>query len=120
MVLTSRTEHDLCILQLKGELDCNSAPLLDEAIKKTLQEGLYLRKLYINCKDLNYISSAGLGVIIDHHSQIKAFHIAFVFYEMQLPVRDIFLLLGLDNYVTIVASEEEAHLFCHKLNLSSY
>ena len=32
--------------------------------------------------------------------------------EMQLPVRDIFSVLGLDNYVTIVASEQEAHAFC--------
>lgn len=113
MELTTYTEQDLCIIELKGELDINSALVLDEAIEKTLQERLMLKKLYVNCKELAYISSAGLGVFIDHLSQLEAQHIALIFYGMNRRVRDIFSVLGLDAYVTIVTSEEEAHVFCH-------
>lgn len=112
MELITHTEQDLCIIKLKGELDLNSVLLLDEGIEKVLHEGPAPKKLYVDCQGLHYISSAGLGVFIDYLSEIEAKHIALVFYGMSCPVRDIFSILGLDAYVTIVASEEEAHVFC--------
>ncbi len=52
------------ILKLKGKLDTNTAPELDAAVKTNL-EGM--NGLILDMAELEYISSAGLRVILSTH-----------------------------------------------------
>ncbi|MBN1913331.1 MAG: STAS domain-containing protein, partial [Candidatus Omnitrophica bacterium] len=49
-------------IELCGRLDATNSPVLQEELKKLA--GKNIKKLNFNAKDLEYISSAGLRVII--------------------------------------------------------
>ncbi len=59
----AQREHDAVqVLELKGYLDAHTAPALEEAFQTLLKNQRY--NIVVNCKDLSYISSAGLGVFM--------------------------------------------------------
>ena len=63
---------------------------------------------FINCKDLKYISSAGLGVFVSYLEDFKAKNGKFVFHNMSESVFNVFQILGLDKIMSIVKDEQEA------------
>lgn len=54
-------EEDKLIIKLEGRLDTNTAPVLGEELKKDLPE---VKTLVLDFKELKYISSAGLRLIL--------------------------------------------------------
>ena len=64
--------------------------------------------VHIDCSDLTYISSAGLGVFISYLDDIQQLKGQFVFSDMRESVRDVFELLGLTTLVPIVNTHTEA------------
>ena len=57
-----REAENVSILELKGYLDAHTAPKLEEAFQGLLKSQRY--RIVVNCRDLSYISSAGLGVFM--------------------------------------------------------
>jgi anti-sigma B factor antagonist len=112
MELTIQTAQHNCTIALKGELDVSSCLILDAAIKKIMAEELTLKNLIVDCKELKYISSAGLGVFIENFQDMETRQIALIFHEMNTPVKDVFSITGLDSLFTILASNEEVSEFC--------
>jgi len=95
-----------------GELDANSAISLDRVIRKAIQDEFY--KIIIDCEELNYISSAGLGVFISYIEEMKTHHGQFVFIKMKDRVYNVFKILGLEKLITILPSFEEAKKALHE------
>jgi anti-sigma B factor antagonist len=93
-------------ISLDGELDASSSVLLDEELSNP--NIMMYGKILVDCKDLNYISSAGLGVFISHLQRFEDAQIKLIFFNMQEKVRNVFEILGLDLLMTIVSSYEEA------------
>lgn len=91
---------------LNGELDASTAIIIDNQFKELLEKGQ--TQLVIDCEDLQYISSAGVGVFISFIDDFKDKGGNFVFFNMQESVFNVFDMLGLDAILTIVPSEEEA------------
>lgn len=89
-----------------GELDANSSIYMDEKIGTMIPDGRV--NVHIDCSDLTYISSAGLGVFISYLDDIQKLKGMFVFSDMRDSVRDVFDLLGLTTLVPIVATHKEA------------
>jgi anti-sigma B factor antagonist len=112
MELTIQITQDNCTIVLAGDLDMGSCLVLDTAIKKVLAEELALKSLAVDCRQLAYISSAGLGVFIENLQEMEKRRIALIFYGMNGPVREIFSITGLDSFVTILDSTEEMPIFC--------
>ena len=56
------------IVGIEGSLDASSSIELDEFFKENLQNGN--NKFIVDCKALEYISSAGLGVFISYLDEI--------------------------------------------------
>ncbi len=54
-------EEDKLTIKLSGRLDTNTAPELEEELKKDL---LNVTELVLDFKELKYISSAGLRVVL--------------------------------------------------------
>lgn len=54
---------------IAGRLDTSTAPQLDEELKAVVDS---LKKLVIDFKDLDYISSAGLRVLLSAHKAMDA------------------------------------------------
>jgi len=95
-------------LVVNGDLDANTAIEMDEIIKQALDSKYFT--ILLNCLDLKYISSAGLGVFISYLDDIKTENGSFVFYNMIPSVYNVFELLGLHRLLTIVEDEATALL----------
>ncbi len=89
-----------------GDLDANSSMQMDEKIQEGIDRDVY--KFHIDCAGLRYISSAGLGVFISFMDVLNANGGKFVFTNMADNVFKVFQLLGLEQLMTIVATNEEA------------
>jgi anti-sigma B factor antagonist len=83
MEIRIQTEQDDYILYLKGDLDFGSCLLPEETIRQAVQEEIGIKKLYINCRDLQFISSAGLSVFVYYLHTLQAQKAAIVFYEIE-------------------------------------
>ncbi|RPD50012.1 anti-sigma factor antagonist [Hymenobacter sediminis] len=106
MKITQQSTENSLTLSLDGELDASSSVVLDTELSKP--EILRNQKVLINCRQLNYISSAGLGVFISHLQRFQDAGVKLVFFNMQEKVHNVFEILGLDSLMTIVPSEAEA------------
>jgi anti-sigma B factor antagonist len=79
---------------LDGELDASSSVFLDEILSNpTILE---FKKIIIDFQNLNYISSAGLGVFISNLQRFEDAQIKLIFRNMQEKVKNVFRILGLD------------------------
>ncbi|MFD2787861.1 STAS domain-containing protein [Hymenobacter rubripertinctus] len=106
MKITQNSTDTTLTLILDGELDASSSVLLDNELSKP--EILRNQKILVDCRQLNYISSAGLGVFISHLQTFQDANVKLVFFNMQEKVHNVFEILGLDSLMTIVPSSAEA------------
>jgi len=106
MKITQDIKDSTIIMTLDGELDASSSVILDEELSDP--EIMKYNKILVDCRNLNYISSAGLGVFISHLQRFEDAQIKLIFFNMQEKVRNVFEILGLDLLMTIVTNYEEA------------
>ena len=99
-------EQSLSVLDLKGELDAHTAAELEAAIQKCLNDGNV--SIIVNGKDLNYISSAGLGVFMAYIEEIRELDGDIKIAELAPRVFNVFDLLGFPVLFDIVRTEKEA------------
>jgi len=62
-------EQDILAVVVSGNLDESNANYLLDCVKDNILEGR--KKLILDCGQLNYISSMGLGVLARVHSRMK-------------------------------------------------
>lgn len=106
MKINYEYQDGLLKLSIHGDLDANSAIKMDNVIKKAFNNQQY--KILIDCKALQYISSAGLGVFISYLEDFTDKQGAFIFFDMTEQVYNVFELLGLHNIFRIVPDENQA------------
>jgi|YNPMSStandDraft_1061717.scaffolds.fasta_scaffold10591_2 anti-sigma B factor antagonist len=94
------------ILNLKGFLDASSASKLEDSISNCLNSGY--SKIIANLSELEYISSAGMGVFIAFLESIRENGGDIKFCEIPEKVFFVFDLLGFQSIFEIYQKEEEA------------
>lgn len=99
-------EGDSCLITVDGEVDASSSIYLDEALEKAVNADV--TKILIDCQNLNYISSAGLGVFMSYIQELETKEKKMVLYHMSDKVYKVFEILGLHQLLTIVETEEQA------------
>ncbi len=97
---------EISILRLKGFLDAHTAPNFEQAIQELLEENRY--KIIISMSDLNYISSAGLGVFMGFIEEIREKSGDLKLSNMSDKVYKVFDLLGFPALYQIFKEEAEA------------
>ncbi|MFN3403421.1 MAG: STAS domain-containing protein [Cytophagaceae bacterium] len=106
MNIFSEKEEDFYIISIEGDLDASSCIILDKAIAEAVAKGE--NKILVNCINLNYISSAGLGVFMSYIQEFENNNIGLVLFNVSSKVKNVFQILGLDELIKIVADKEEA------------
>ncbi len=96
------------ILDLKGELDAHTASELEAAIQKCQEENRV--QIVVNGQNLQYISSAGLGVFMAYIEEVRERGGDIKIAALQPKVYNVFDLLGFPILFDIVESEDEAVL----------
>jgi anti-sigma B factor antagonist len=99
-------EDDYITLTIDGELDASSCIVLDESIQQVVNENE--TRILVDCKQLSYISSAGLGVFMSYLQEFGQKDIRMILFNMNPQVKEVFRILGLDNLMKIVATKEDA------------
>ena len=103
--IEQETEGEVSVLRVAGEIDASSSIFLDEEMGKALDHGA---KIAVDLTELEYISSAGLGVFMSYISDLESKKMTMVLFGMKEKVFQVFQILGLDQLLTIVETREEA------------
>ena len=91
-------------VELTGHLDASNAPKLQEDLKKLI--GKPVDKIVFFVKELEYISSAGLRVIIFAKQKLGAEARIFLIGATK-EVADVIKMSGLDNFLTIRETDKD-------------
>ena len=68
MTIEIKKSADEIVLEITGRLDTITAPALDKTINENLGE---IKSLILDCKNLEYISSAGLRVLLSTQKKLQ-------------------------------------------------
>jgi anti-sigma B factor antagonist len=94
------------ILKLTGEIDASNSVNVDSAIQELLKSGA--KNLLVDCTDLEYISSAGLGVFMSYLEEFQEKNIGMVIFGLKDKVFQVFHILGLDQLIRIKPDKSAA------------
>jgi anti-sigma B factor antagonist len=104
--IAQREKDAVSVLELKGYLDAHTASKLEEALKTLLSNGRY--HIVVNCRELSYISSAGLGVFMEFIEDVRKHDGDIKLTNMSPKVYNVFDLLGFPLLYEIFKDEQEA------------
>ena len=99
-------QKNITILTLSGRMDATTANVFGDACKAALDDGA--KKIIIDLGAVEYISSAGLRVILTMMKAAKAASGKLAFCSMQSMVSDVFKISGFSSMLSIYPSTEEA------------
>jgi anti-sigma B factor antagonist len=106
MEIVEENKDDVSIFSLSGRLDSNTSAKLESRIAKAMENGF--RNLILNFENLEYISSAGLRVILKTTKDLKRKEGKILLCSMQDYVKEVFEIAGFDTFLPIVANMSEA------------
>jgi anti-sigma B factor antagonist len=99
-------QNDINIYRLIGRLDTNTSRRLEQKLFQAISEGA--KNMVVDFKDIDYISSAGLRVILKANHALQREDGRIMLCSMQDYVRQIFEITGIDSFVAIVATMDDA------------
>lgn len=98
--------EDVSIVYLNGYLDAHTAPDFENALQELVDEDRV--RIVVNLSELNYISSAGLGVFMGFIEDIRSKGGDIKLAEPTEKVYRVFDLLGFPVLYEIFKTEDEA------------
>jgi anti-sigma B factor antagonist len=104
--VTIRHLDTVTVLDLRGYLDAHTAPDLEQAFQRSLSDRRF--QLVVNFRDLAYISSAGLGVLMQFIEDVRQNEGDIKLANMSPRVYNVFDLLGFPMLYEIYTEERDA------------
>ena len=106
MEIKQSQKGGLTIFALSGKLDALNADEVEETIGKAIDQGA--TKVLVNLAGVDYISSAGLRIVLRLENKLKKQQGQFILSNLQTFVRDIFKVVGFNALFTILDDQSEA------------
>lgn len=106
MNISARTQGDVTIVALAGNLDSNTSPQAQQALDGILADGG--RKVLIDFTALDYISSAGLRVLLGTAKRLSGAGDALRLFGLNQTVREVFQISGFSTILAVFGTEAEA------------
>lgn len=88
-------------IKLNGEIDIYNAPDLKESLTELIEERQ--GDIIIDCEDLKYIDSTGLGVLISILKKVKGYDGVIKIVNLKPYINKIFNITGLDKIFILEA-----------------
>ena len=104
--ISRNDNEDVSVLKIGGFLDAHTAAHLENAFQTLVDEHRY--KIIVNFSELNYISSAGLGVFMGFIEQIRLNGGDIKMTNMTPKIFRVFDLLGFPTIFDIFDDESKA------------
>lgn len=105
MEIATRTENDVTLVTLAGSLDSNTSPRAQAALDGILAGGA--RKVVLDLSRVDYISSAGLRVMLATAKRLSAGG-ALRLFGLNETVREVFDISGFSTFLAVFATETDA------------
>jgi anti-sigma B factor antagonist len=100
-------QHDqINVFKIKGRLDSKTSSEFEEKIFESSKDGV--KSMIFDFKDLEYISSAGLRVILKATKEMKRTNGMIVLCSMQDYVKEVFEIAGFDTFLSIEETFDDA------------
>lgn len=106
MEITTRMQGDVTIVGVVGNLDSKSSPEAQRALDAILAGGG--RKIAVDFTALDYISSAGLRVMLSVAKKLGSTGGALRTFGLNATVREVFDISGFSRILAVFPSEAEA------------
>jgi anti-anti-sigma factor len=100
-----RSADRAAVVVVSGELDLASAPALEEELHRALADAADL--LIVDLRELEFIDSTGLGLLIKANRQAEAAGRRFAIVKGQSQVQRLLGVTGIEQRLTLVNSPEE-------------
>jgi len=106
MEISVTESGDVRILSFKGNLDTNTSPQAENEINGLIEAGA--QKLLVNFENLDYISSAGLRILLATAKKLKASPGDLKICCLNETVQEVFDISGFATILSVSKTEEEA------------
>jgi anti-anti-sigma factor len=104
--ITVQEVDQTLVLRLDGRLDAVTTPILERKIHTLLVE--HRTKLLLDFLHVDYLSSAGLRLLLATTKTLKAKNGALILFSIDEQVMEIIKLAGFERVLTICPTEQEA------------
>jgi anti-anti-sigma factor len=110
MDIRTRMQNDVTIVVFAGSLDSNTSPAAQQAVDETLKGGA--KKVIVDCTALDYISSAGLRVLLGAAKKLGGAGTpgggGLRLFGLNQTVREVFDISGFSKILAVSNTEAEA------------
>jgi anti-sigma B factor antagonist len=104
MEISQTEENGIVSISIKGRLDADSAPEAEKVVKEALER--QTNRFLFNLKALEYLSSAGLRVLLSAAKEMRRRDGKIVLCSLNEFVREIFEVSGFQSLIPIADSVE--------------
>lgn len=105
MKVDFKTQNNILIIKVNGSIDSNTAPEIQEKIFEASADS---KNVIIDLSEVDFVSSAGLRVILMIYRQIKSKDGKVVLVGVSEEIRDVMTVTGFANFFEMVDSIENA------------
>ncbi|MEA3245790.1 MAG: STAS domain-containing protein [Gemmatimonadota bacterium] len=106
MEVTTRGQGNVIVVAIKGSLDSTTSPQAQQSLDTVVADGA--RKVVVDCTALDYISSAGLRVLLGLAKKLGANGGALRMCGLNQTVREVFEISGFATILPVFPGEREA------------
>ncbi len=106
MQVLVKTANEVTVLAFEGKLDTLTSPDAQQQLTRLIEEGE--KRFLVNFEKLDYISSAGLRVLLAAAKQLKGIDGELRICSLNEVVREVFDISGFTTIFKVFGSETEA------------
>ncbi|MBN2687010.1 MAG: STAS domain-containing protein [Deltaproteobacteria bacterium] len=98
--------NDTTVASVKGRIDASTAPVFEKAFADMMDKGETV--FLFDCSELEYISSAGLRIILAAARKLNDRDGKMMFAELRGTVKDVFRISGFGTIFKLYETRDEA------------
>lgn len=106
MDITTRTQNGITLVAFAGNLDSHTSPQAQQALDGIIASGG--QKIVVDFTALDYISSAGLRVLLGTAKRLRGAGSALRLFGLNETIREVFDISGFSTILAVFATEAEA------------
>ncbi len=107
MDLVDKREDNYLILSVTGNIVLEDTTKLKECVEQYIEDAT-IEGIIINCENVKFIDSSGLGLIVSIYKTLKKLEKRFALSSLSDRTMEIFTLTKLDNILTITKDDATA------------
>ena len=106
MLISVKTTNEVKVLAFEGRLNAQTSPDAQQQLTRLIEEGE--NRFLVNFEKLDYISSAGLRVLLAAAKQLKEIDGELRICRLNEVVREVFEISGFTTIFKVFGSESDA------------